>query len=449
MKRISNFVGLKVYFIGIGGISMSGLAKIMLSQGAIVSGSDISTNQLEVHKLRALGVKINDAHLPENITTDIDLVVYNSAIKEDNLELKRAKVLNIKTIERAELLGLIADNCNYVISISGTHGKTTTTALISEIFVFAGLNPTVHIGGESVNLGSNTVIGGNKYFIVEACEYCNSFRYLHSDCGLILNVEADHLDYYKDLEDIYTAFVGFAHNSNCVIVDKSVNLSHKNKTIIGIEWVAKNIKFSSSGYDYDVYHKGTFWASIRLNVLGKHNITNSLFAIVVADKYGIDKAKIVEAVARFKGVARRCEKIGEEGKIPVIIDYAHHPTEIGASIRGIREEYLSPLIIFQPHTYTRTLALFNEFKSVFGKEKDLILYPTYPAREVEILGGRAIDLVINLPNSIYARDFNELLMIIKDKLNLQHFDAVLILGAGDLAEKMREYYLQISAKNLK
>ncbi len=447
MKRISNFVGLKVYFIGIGGISMSGLARIMQSQGALVSGSDISPNQLEVHKLKTFGVKINDSHKPDNITPDIALVVYNSAIKGDNPELNRAKNLGIKTMERAELLGLIADNCDCVISISGTHGKTTTTALISEIFDFAGLNPTIHIGGESINLGTNTVIGGDKYFIVEACEYCNSFRYLHSDSGVVLNIEADHLDYYKDLKDIYTAFTGFVHNSHCAIVDKSVTLSHENKTIIGLDWVAKNIKFGKSGYDYDVYHKGVFWASIRLNILGKHNITNSLFAIAVADKYGIDKATIIKAIARFRGVARRCEKIGEEGVVPVIIDYAHHPTEIEASIRGIREEYLSPLIIFQPHTYTRTLALFNEFKDVLDKEKDLILYPTYPAREVEILGGRAIDLAINLPKSMYARDINELLAQIQDKLKLQYFDVVLILGAGNLAEKMREYYSKKLAKN--
>lgn len=441
MKRISNFVGLKVYFIGIGGISMSGLAKIVLSQGARVSGSDISPKQLEVHKLRALGVEINNTHSPDNITPDIDLVVYNSAIKQDNPELKRARALGIDTMERARLLGLIAGSYDRVIAISGTHGKTTTTALISEIFDLAGLRPTIHIGGESINLGSNTILGDNKYFIVEACEYCNSFRYLHSDSCVVLNIEADHLDYYKDLQDIYLAFMGFVHKSNCAIVDKGLHLPHSNSIIIGFDWEARNIGFSSAGYNYDVYYDGQFWAKVRLNILGEHNITNSLFAIAVASKYGIDKATIVEGIGRFRGVARRCEKIGNEGDTPVIIDYAHHPTEIGASIRGIKEEYSAPLIIFQPHTYTRTLALFDDFKSVLGEESDVILYPTYPAREEEILGARAIDLAVNLPKSMYARDFSELLMIIKDKIKSQYFDVVIILGAGDLAEKMREHYL--------
>jgi len=421
---------------------MSGLALLLRSMGCSVTGSDLSMDNAEVQKLKVQGIRVNHKHSAENIEQDIDMLVYTSAVKEDNPELIRARELGIPCLERAELLGLISLKYSNVIAISGTHGKTTTTAMLGEIFVRAGLQPTIHLGGVSVNLGSNTVVGGREYLILEACEYCDSFRFIPSDTAIITNIETDHLDYYKDLEDIYSSFQHFAEIAKSVVVGDKCHILHSNILIIGKSWSAKNIRFSNFGYDYDVYREGVFWGSFRLNLLGEYNITNSLFAIAVAEKYGIEKRLIIEAIARFRGVERRQEIIHNLLGVPIVIDYAHHPTEIKASIGAIRQVYDNPLIVFQPHTYSRTISLFDDFVDVLKMEKNLVLFSTYPARESEVVGGRAEDLAEALPQSSFIDSVSEITEKIEQEIYEHNIDVVLILGAGDLAEKLKCCYRQ-------
>lgn len=418
---------------------MSGLAKIMLSMGHKVSGSDHSFTK-EVENLKKLKVKVHKSHDENNITKDIDLLVYSGAIKTSNPEIIRAKSLGIKCIERSQFLGQVSKYYQSTIAISGTHGKTTTTAMIGEIFCLAGLNPTVHLGGESVNLKTNTLIGGNGFFIVEACEYRESFRYLKNELAVITNIECDHMDYYKNFRQIEKSFCKFARNSKVLIKHKDVNVNHSNLIVVGDDWTADDIVLSKGGFDYKVYYKSTFFAKIRLNMLGRHNITNSLYAIATAYQYKIPKDIIVDGLRTFQGVGRRYETIGTISKTPVIIDYAHHPTEIDSSIKGIIEEYASILVVFQPHTYSRTLKLFDDFIKVFKNTTHLVLFETYSAREQEIDGGRAIDLYNSMSgqNVVYYTEKLDVLMDLLEKENQTYnFDAILVLGAGDLADKLK------------
>lgn len=445
MKKYNNFKLKTIFFVGIGGISMSGLCKISMYLGAKVMGSDIASNA-EIDVLKGMGVKIYTTHDEKNITKSVNLVVYSGAIKSTNPELQKAKKLGIKVMERAEFLGEIASMYDNVIAVSGTHGKTTTTAMLGYIFTVSGLKPTIHLGGESVNLDGNTIISGNKYFICEACEYRESFRFLKPNTLVVTNIESDHLDYFKTHKRYERAFRKIMSKSKCVIKDKSVSLKHKNSIIVGKNVVASNLQKIGYGYNFDVLTNNYNAGQFRLNMIGRHNVTNALFAISTALKYGIDIEIIKTALDHFRGVKRRYEYIGKINNTPVIIDYAHHPTELKSSIAGIRTEYKNPLIIFQPHTYSRTISLKNEFKDVLCSVKDLVLFKTYPARETEIIGGRAWDLYIALDNPThkYFDNVNDLYVYVKNSIDSGGFDCVLILGAGDLAINFNKYLFTIN-----
>ena len=441
MKKL-NFLGFKkIFFVGIGGISMSGLCKMSRVFGAEVMGSDIGFNE-EIEKLQSLGIKIFHKHEASNISKDIDLVVFSGAIHTDNPELQEAKRLGIRTMERSKFLGIVSKLYKNVIAISGTHGKTTTTAMIGEIFEKAKLNPTIHLGGESINLSDNTIIGDNEFFVVEACEYRESFRFLRPNLLVITNIESDHLDYYKNLNDIKKSFVKLSKHSDNIIVQKDTDIKHKKAILLGKDIEAKNIKFCNHGYNFQVYKNDKFYFDCRLNMLGLHNVSNALFAIAVSDFYGIEKEKIKQALEKFRGVKRRYENIAHIENTPIIIDYAHHPTEIENSIKGISNEYKNVLTIFQPHTYSRTLKLLDDFVKVLKKTDNLIIFETYPAREKEIVGGRAIDLVnaINKDDIEYFDNLDALKKQVLDKVKNENIDCVLILGAGDLAEKIRKWF---------
>lgn len=417
---------------------MSGLAKILLSYGKKVLGSDSGESD-NLEELETLGVKIYRTHLRENISNETHLVVYSGAIKKDNPELLEAEKLGIPIIERSELLGIIASQYKKVIAISGTHGKTTTTAMIGEIFVSAGGNPTIHIGGNSIGLKSNTVIGGDQYFIVEACEYRESFRFLNPYIGIITNIELDHLDYYKNMKSLKLAFQKFANNSKLIITG-SADIQNKNKIDISKAWTIKNLEAYGSGYNFNVYHNDEFFYSFRLNMIGIHNVSNALFAIAVSYECGIEKEVIASALSGFMGVSRRYEKISQLGTCSVIIDYAHHPTELSSSIDGIKSVYKNILYIFQPHTYSRTLKLFDEFIDVLCCLPNLLLFETYPAREQVIAGGTAMDLFSRLEkngmkNLKYMCKVEDVTNHILN--NCRSYDCVLILGAGNLAEKIK------------
>ena len=442
MKNHINLKDLHIYFIGIGGISMSGLAKLVLSKGAIVSGSDIADNA-ETRELSALGCKIYIGHHPNRITEQIDLVVYTLAVDMFDPELHRANELGIKTMSRAEFLGLIASTYQKVISVAGTHGKTTTTSLIAEIMRAAGLNPTIHIGGKSLGLKGNTIVGGDEFFLVEACEYKDSFLNLKSHIGVITNIEFDHPDYYKDLTALKTSFKKFANNSLKVICLNDCDILHQSIVRINEDWCAKHVEFIGGGYNFNVFYKDKFYGTFRINLLGYHNVINSLFAIAVAHELGIDVESIERGLSGFLGVERRYETIYKfSSQCRVIIDYAHHPTEIKSSVDGIKEIYKKSLYIFQPHTYSRTKQLFEEFLGVINDLENIVLFKTYPARECEIAGGTAMDLYLKAKckNKEYFDCENKLMDYIEKKH--KDFDCVLVLGAGNLAEKLKRNYLK-------
>lgn len=416
---------------------MSGLAKILLHNGCYVSGSDMRVSNI-TQDLEHAGIDVKLGHSADNINSTIDLVIYTGAISTDNCELVMAKKLCIPTIERSELLGLISKQFDHVIAVSGTHGKTTTTAMIGEIFIRAGLDPTIHLGGKSIGFNSNTRIGSSSYFILEACEYRNSFRYVHPECAIILNIENDHLDYYKDDKEIKLAFDNFASQSKSIITSEHYNVRHNNLININ-DYRVVDLKILNQAYQYDVYYQNKFIMHIRLNTIGLHNVQNSLYAIAIARQYGIDSNVIANALGDFCGVERRYENIGTIRNVPVIIDYAHHPTEIKASINGIKTFYNNPLVIFQPHTYSRTLTLMEEFIEVLQGLDNLILYKTYSAREKELVGGRAIDLFDKIQHSCsYVDDVDNLINLVSSLDNFT-FDCVVVLGAGDLADKLKSY----------
>lgn len=372
----------KIYFIGIGGISMSSLAAIAAAKGNKVSGSDMMDGE-SLKTLNNFNIPYFIGHKTENIKSfNPNIVVVSGAISEDNVELVWAIKNKKKILTRAQFLGNVSKEFKNVIAISGTHGKTTTSALISEIFIEANLKPTVHVGGVLKHNGSSFLIGGKKIFITEACEYKNSFLSLNPTVGIVLNIEPDHLDFFKNLTAIKHSFNCFLDNSKTKIFKNSdYDYILKNEKISAI-YSAKNIKKNNLGYKFDFYENGLIKASIQTNFSGIHNVKNALVACIVATYFKIKISTIKKAIRHFNGVKRRFEKITRLDETLVIHDYAHHPTEISKVISQSKN-FGRVLTIFQPHTFSRTKKLFKEFLTAFDETDGLILFKTYPAREEE------------------------------------------------------------------
>ena len=430
-----------IYLIGIGGISMSAIAKILLNLEKNVLGSNLENND-EVKSLKKMGVEIHIPQKYENITKDIDLVVFTGAIKEDNPEFVRAKELNLKMMERSEFLGEICKLYKNVIAIAGTHGKTTTTALIGEIFIKAKLNPTIHLGGEG-SFG-NVLIGDNNYFITEACEYRESFKYIKGETFLITNIEADHLDYYKSLNEIKIAFNNFANNSNRFVVTfDNLDLKLKkeiNQYTCGFnsknDFYAYNIQALDFWYTFDVKFEDDFIGRFTTKLIGFHNLKNVLCAIAVCYLNNVEISAIMQGVYEFKGVKRRYENIGNLYKVPVIADYAHHPSEIENSLAGFKKKKI--LCVFQPHTYSRTKTLLKDFSKAFLGAKCVMFYKTYPAREKLDLTATESVLFRKCKNKVKKVYLEENELILNIKKEAKNYDVVLILGAGNIYDIVKK-----------
>lgn len=438
-----------IYFIGIGGISMSGLAEILKSKGFSVSGSDMKSSAVTKH-LCDTGIKVHIGHKAENITDDIQLVVYTAAIKEDNPELIAAKQKNIKTIDRAHLLGKIMKEYPHSIAISGTHGKTTTTGMVSDILLCAHTDPTITVGGILPTIQSNTKVGKSSYFVAEACEYCDSFLQFYPLIGIILNIEADHLDYFKNLENIRTSFHGFANNippNGTLIINNQIpqleellkNISCHIETF-GLQgnpnWKAENISHSFEGKNsFDVFHNGTFLGRVTLYVPGEHNITNALSAFAAAYTLSLPVEDIIKGLEQFHGTERRFQKKGEKNGILVIDDYAHHPTEIKATLSAAKKiKHNKIYCIFQPHTYSRTKFLFDSFATAFSDADVILLADIYAAREKDTGSIHAKDLANEIAshgkNAVYCGDFSSIIHYLNNHCNTG--DLILTVGAGDI-----------------
>ncbi|MBR2909658.1 MAG: UDP-N-acetylmuramate--L-alanine ligase [Clostridia bacterium] len=441
-----------IHFLGIGGVSQSALAVILKSKGYKVSGSDKTESKTtKLLKQKNIDICINGL---SNQLNNADLVVYSVAVPNDDKEMVYAKTLGKKVISRAEMLGLLAKEYKNIISIAGSHGKTTTTGMIARVFIEAGLNPTVHIGGELTDYQTNAIVGGEEYFITEACEYYDSFLQLESDVSVILNIQSDHLDYFKTVKRLNNSFLKFANNTKkggLVVFYGDDKVCKKNYKSISVSYScenngvlqARNIREYIRGkYSFDCFFLGKKLANIKLGVYGKHNINNALASIIVGLKYGIDIKIMKKALFEYKGVKRRFEDYGRVFGVSIVHDYAHHPTEIKATISLAKRVSKGDVyVVFQPHTYSRTLSLLDEFKTCFKGAKEVLVYKVYPAREDRSQGidekelAKELGSVGEQANSFDNYGEMKRYLIEKTKKN----DMILVLGAGDI-ESFCDYF---------
>lgn len=441
-----------IHFIGIGGISMSGLAEILLDAGFIVSGSDNTKSALTTH-LEIKGANISYPQMAENITKDIDVVVYTAAIHEDNPEFAAAKAMQLTMLSRAEFLGQIMDNYTNSIAISGTHGKTTTTSMISEILLAADTDPTISVGGILPTIGGNIRVGKSDVFVTEACEYTNSFLNFHPKYTLILNIEEDHLDFFKDIDDIRSSFQKFAANTAAdgVIILNSEIPNWKEITA-GLpckvitygftpesEYSAANIQYNEKGCaSFTLLHNGNAVTTVSLSVAGKHNVSNALASFALGLALGLPQTKIIEGLCAFTGTERRFQFKGTlENGAAVIDDYAHHPTEITATLTAAANYPHKRIIcIFQPHTYTRTKAFLKEFALALAHADMIVLADIYAARETDTLGVSSKDIEAELKKLgkevWYFPTFSEIEKFLL-KISM-HDDLLITMGAGDIVK---------------
>lgn len=447
MYKINLNKPIYVYFIGIGGISMSGLAKILAKNGFRVEGTDRSPSE-QTDDLVSHNIKVNFGHNADNITKDIDLVVYTAAISENNPEIVRASELNIPLLNRADLLGEIMENYNESICICGTHGKTTTTSMIS-LILMEYTDPTVTIGGVLPAIKSNVHIGDSPYFVAEACEYTNSFYSFYPKYNVILNIEEDHPDFFKDLDDIRHSFSVFASNTksggdifiNSDIPDyqKITNVPDVKTHTFGLsadsDITAKNIEVGHGKSRFTLVQKGESLGEIELFVPGIYNVINALGAISVSLEIGIPFEKIKKGLAAFKGAHRRFEYKGLYNGATIVDDYAHHPTEVKSALLAAREyEPKRLIVIFQPHTYSRTEALFSDFVEALSVADIILLSEIYSAREENIHGTSsksiADALISKGKEAIYFPTDKEAVTYLEK--NLLHDDLLITMGAGNI-----------------
>lgn len=414
----------RVHFIGIGGIGMSGLARLFLHEKKEVSGSDAKETPL-TQALAAEGVTVVYQQIAENINPDIDLVVYTEAMPHDHPELVAAREYGIKTVNYFEALGMVA-NEYYLIAVSGTHGKTTTTAMLIDIFEEASFDPTAIVGSLRSKTKSNYRAGKSKYFIVEACEYRRDFLTLRPDVLVITNIEHEHVDYYPDLASVQAAFREFAlkvPDTGAIITNpKDPNIA---PVLEGV---------SATLIDY----RTELDLSLKLHMPGLHNRLNAAAAKAASKFVGIEEGVTTQALENFAGTARRFEYKGECNGAPVYDDYAHHPTEIAASIAGARELYphRKLIVAFQPHTYSRTQELFNDFVSVLSKADHVVLVPVYAARMEEGFTKTSQDIAEALiQRGVHSEHFITLeaaALALQERASKE--DVILVMGAGDITK---------------
>ena len=449
MYKIDFKKPLHVHFIGIGGISMSGLAEILLGEHFTISGSDSKPSTL-TERLVSLGATIFYPQKASNIINGIDVVVYTAAIHEDNPEFIEAKRQNLPMLSRAELLGQLMTNYETPIAISGTHGKTTTTSMLSHILLEADTDPTISVGGILNAIGGNIRVGNSDIFVTEACEYTNSFLNFLPKISVILNVEEDHMDFFKDIDDIRCSFHRFASllpKDGTLVINKNIehlesitdNLECKVITyseISDADYAASNITFDALGNaSFDLIRYGEFVDRIQLSVAGNHNVSNALSTIAVADLLQIPMETIKKGIFSFGGTVRRFQYKGERNGFTIIDDYAHHPTEIRATLTSARNyPHKDIWCIFQPHTYTRTKAFFHEFAEALSLADHVILADIYAARETDTLGMSSEALAEEIKklgtDAYYLPSFEAIENFVLEKVI--HGDVLITMGAGDV-----------------
>ena len=448
MPNISNLKKYKnIHMIGIGGISMSGIAEILANLGFSVTGSNNVDSEI-LHTLRKAGIKVFIGHNAQNVVGS-DCVVYTAAIPQNNVELVHAKELGIPTIERSDFLGELTRCYKNTIAISGTHGKTTTTSLVSLCFLEAKKDPSIQVGAILEELNGNYRVGNSENFIIEACEYVESFLKFSPKSEIILNIDNDHLDYYKNFENIKKAFIKYvkllpddghliinADDLNCLdlpVYTKASTIKYgiENEDV---DFQAKNIQFDEDGFpEFDIYKYNEFYGHIKLSILGKHNVLNVLACIALCDTYKISKTDIINAISKFKGADRRFEYKGNVNGAKIFDDYGHHPTEVFATAKALEnKKYNESWVVFQPHTYSRTFNLLNDFAHSLLEFDHIIITDIYAARETNTYNISSKDLVDEInklgKEAIYIPLLEDCASYLKN--NVKQNDIVLTLGAG-------------------
>ena len=431
-----------IHFIGIGGSGMCPIAEVLRSHGYNISGSDNYISDT-LQKLINDGVKVFTEHNSKNIN-NADIVVYSAAIKDDNPEMIAARNLNIPTIERSTMLGLICSKYKNPIAISGTHGKTSTTAMITQILTFAQIDPSAIIGGKLPFIGGNSRIGKSETIICEACEYVDSFLKIYPSISIILNIEADHLDYFKNLDNIIKSFHKFASQTsnlviingddkNCITASQNINAGiltfgmSKNN-----DYYIENLKKTNGAfYEYTLMHHGKKVTDIKLSVPGKHNVLNSLAAAATAHCMGIEKDIIKDSLMAFHGVHRRFEILGNPNNITIADDFAHHPTEIKTTLEtAMSMGFNHVFAVFQPHTYSRTAAFLDSFASSLSIADTVVLSEILAVREKNIYNIYSEDLAAKMKNCVYRKTFEEITDYIEE--TAKPGDLVLTMGGGNV-----------------
>lgn len=446
MTEFDNFLspGRRGHLIGIGGVSMSSLADVLWGMGIAVSGSDMNRNK-NVMGLTEKGIPVSIGHKAENITQEIEFVVRTAAVHEDNPEIIRAHALGIPVFERTQAWGAISKDYSNALCISGTHGKTTTTSMCTHIMMAADKDPTVMIGGTLPLLNAGHRVGHGNTIIMEACEYYNSFLSLHPTVAVILNVEADHLDFFKDLQDVQHSFREFAlRTPEDGYVVANLDDASTMATIRDIprkimtfgltsdaDVYAENIEFLGANSHFDIMFKGKHFTDVTLHVPGLHNVKNALAATAAAICLGVRPNAVKYGLAGFNGAGRRFEFKGKYNGADVYDDYAHHPGELKAlldTVEGLN--YKRCILVFQPHTYTRTAALFEDFVTQLKRPDVLLLAEIFAAREKNTIGISSAALAERVEGAEFYPTFPELEEELKRKA--RPGDIILTVGAGDV-----------------
>jgi len=435
--------GKRVHLVGIGGVSMCPLAEVLRGMGLSVQGSDMSDSDTVKH-LRSLGITVSVGHNAENLG-DCDLVVRTAAVHDSNPEIAGAVARGIPVYERAQAWGAIMQHYANALCVSGTHGKTTTTSMCTHIFMAAQADPTVMIGGTLPLLGAGYRVGQGDTIILESCEYCNSFHHFFPTVAVILNVEEDHLDFFKDLRDIEQSFHHFAElvPANGYVIANADN-SGAMASVAGLEQpvltfglnrpadcTAANLTDVDGAPAFDVMIRGKKYAHVELQVYGRHNVLNALAAACAAYVLGVPAAAVEAGLASFTGAGRRFEHKGSFNGAEVYDDYAHHPDELHALLSTVKTlPYERVIVAFQPHTYTRTAKLFDQFVAELKLADIAIVAEIYAAREQNTLGISSADLCRNIPGSVYCSTLDKVTQQLRALA--RPGDLILTVGAGDI-----------------
>ena len=430
----------KIHMIGIGGSGMCPLAEILHSEGYILTGSDVNESD-PLKRIRALGIETKMGHFAENVH-GADLVVYSAAISKENPELKEAAALGIPTMERSELLGAVTRRFDKVIGVCGTHGKTTTSSAVAQVLIMNGLDPTAVIGGRLPLINANGRAGKSEYMVCESCEFVDTFLKLSPDMAVLLNIDNDHLDYFKTMDNLVASFSKFVNMSKVAVVNGDDELcmkaakDYKGELItFGTgsknDYTATDIERASLGFKFKVNFKGEYLFDLELSVPGKHNVMNALSVVAACRYYGVSDEGIKQGIEAFGGAGRRFEKLGEYNGFTLVDDYAHHPTEISATLNAAKQLNFNRVIaVFQPFTFSRTELLKNEFIETLSIADKVILTPIMGSREVNTTGISSEHLATGLKDCVCVDGLESAAEKIIEVA--QKGDIVITMGGGDI-----------------